>query len=317
MDEVSRSRRVPGTILRWLLAGFVVMAAGCSGFAATGSAVPIDLTARDPIPEVGFIEPQPLRIAVAAVLSPEGTVESYGDLAAYLGEQLGRPAELVQRRTYAEVNALVAAGEVDLAFVCTSAYVDGHRQSTMDLLVVPEIAGETVYRSAIVVPSSSTATTLTDLRGSSFAFTDPMSNTGRVYPTFALLQRGESPDTFFSETIFTYGHDRSVEAVAARVVDGAAVDELVLASMLKRDPGLGDRIRVVELSPDFGIPPVVVPSDTPATLRSAFTELLMGLEDAPNGPHILSDLGIDRFVMGADENYDSVRSMIDATGIGR
>jgi phosphate/phosphite/phosphonate ABC transporter binding protein len=281
------------------------------------SNVSIDLSVRAPIPEIRSIEPQPLRIAVAAVLSPEGTVESYADLATYLGEKLGRQAQLVLRRTYAEVNDLVAAHEVDLAFVCTSAYVAGHDESIMDLLVLPEIDGETVYRSAIIVPTASSASDLEDLRGASFAFTDPISNTGRVYPTFALLELGESPDEFFSETIFTYEHDRSVEAVAARVVDGAAVDELVLSNMLERDPDLADRVRVVGLSPDFGIPPVVVPSGTPASMRVVLKELLLGLEDAPEGPRILAALGVDRFVIGADDAYDSVRSIVDATGIGR
>ena len=96
------------------------------GCAVGSAAVPIvDLELREPIPSIGEVEPHTLRIGVAAVLSPEGTVESYAELADYLGEQLDRPAELVQRRTYAEVNALIDAGDVDLAFVCTSAYVRG------------------------------------------------------------------------------------------------------------------------------------------------------------------------------------------------
>jgi len=314
---VSRTLRTSTTVLVSFLTMLALVLAGCSNLVAGDANVSIDLSVRASIPEVGSIDPQPLRIAVAAVLSPEGTVESYAELAKYLGEQLGRPVQLVQRRTYAEVNDLVAANEVDLAFVCTSAYVAGHDESIMDLLVVPEIDGETVYRSAIIVPESSPATSLEDLEGASFAFTDPISNTGRVYPTYALLQLGESPERFFSETIFTYGHDRSVEAVAEGVVDGAAVDELVLSNMLERDPGLAERIRVVGLSPNFGIPPVVVPSGTPVSMRVVFAELLMGLEDAPEGPRILADLGVDRFVVGRDDAYDSVRMMVAETGIGR
>ena len=317
MNELSRTLRASTAVLISFLVVLSLVLAGCSARAAGESGVSIDLSVRAPIPEVGSIDPQPLRIAVAAVLSPEGTVESYAELAKYLGEQLGRPAQLVQRRTYAEVNDLVATNQVDLAFVCTSAYVAGHDASIMDLLVVPEIDGETVYRSAIIVPMSSAAESLDDLRGASFAFTDPISNTGRVYPTFALLEMGESPEQFFSETIFTYGHDRSIEAVAARVVDGAAVDELVLSNMLERDPDLAKRVRVVGLSADFGIPPVVVPSGTPASTRAIFEGLLMGLEDGPEGPRILADLGVDRFVLGSDDAYDSVRTMVDATGIGQ
>jgi len=37
-----------------------------------------------------------------------------------------------------------------------------------------------------------------------FAFTDPVSNSGRFAPTYQLLQSGERPDTFFSRYIFTY-----------------------------------------------------------------------------------------------------------------
>ena len=304
------------TNLVLMLAVFALSLAGCSGFNAADSNASIDLSLRDPVPAVGSIEPQPLRIAVAAVLSSEGTVESYAELADYLGQQLGRPAQIVQRRTYAEVNALIAENEVDLAFVCTSAYVAGHDRSIMDLLVIPEIGGETVYRSAIIVPASSSAMSMEDLKGASFAFTDPMSHTGRVYPTYVLLQLGELPDEFFSETIFTYGHDRAIEAVAAKVVDGAGVDELVLSNMLKNDPELAGRIRVIDVSPDFGIPPVVVPSGTPASIRLAFEELLMGLGDHEAGIQILSDLGVDRFVLGADEAYDSVRTMTQETGFG-
>ena len=313
---MSRHRRTPFAVLVRLLTVLALSLAGCSALGVADPNSSLDFSLREPIPEVGSIEPQPLRIAVAAVLSPEGTIESYAELAKYLGEQLGRPAQLVQRRTYAEVNALIAANEVDIAFVCTSAYVVGHDQSIMDRLVIPVIGGETVYRSTLIVPASSSARSLEDLRGASFAFTDPMSHTGRVYPTYVLLQFGESPEDFFSKTIFTYSHDRAIEAVAARVVDGAAVDDLVLSYMLRRNPDLATRIRVLESSPDFGIPPVVVPSGTPAAVRAVFEELLMGLDDDPAGRRILVDLGVDRFVRGTDEAYDGVRMMAKETGLG-
>jgi ABC-type phosphate/phosphonate transport system substrate-binding protein len=41
----------------------------------------------------------------------------------YLSAKLERPVELVQRRTYTEVNDLIAKEGVDVAFVCTSVYV--------------------------------------------------------------------------------------------------------------------------------------------------------------------------------------------------
>jgi phosphonate transport system substrate-binding protein len=291
-------------------------ASGCSTFAVADTDTRLDLTQREQMPPVGDIDPKPLRIGVGAVMSPEGTVESYAELAAYFEEKLGRSVEVVQRRTYEEINELVAAGFVDIAFVCTSAYVAGHDIGAMDLLVIPEMGGKTVYRSVIIVPSGSTARTLEDLRGGVFAFTDPMSHTGRVYPTYSLLKRGETPETFFDDTVFTYGHDRSIEAVAAQVVDGAAVDNLVLAHVIAADPSIADKIRIIDTSPPFGIPPVVVPSGTPTSIRTLFEGLLIGLGDDPAGPEILAALGVDRFVYGNDSAYDGARLMVRETGLG-
>lgn len=58
-----------------------------------------------------------LRVAIAPVISPRETLKSYSDLVDYLGKRLGRPAEIIQRNSYAEVNELVRSGDCDVAFV--------------------------------------------------------------------------------------------------------------------------------------------------------------------------------------------------------
>ncbi|HBY97997.1 MAG: phosphate/phosphite/phosphonate ABC transporter substrate-binding protein [Ardenticatenaceae bacterium] len=274
----------------------------------------VDLSQGQPLPAAAVADVAPLRIAVAAIISPKGTVESYSDLANYLNTTLGRPVQLVQRRTYAEVNDLVAANDVDLAFVCTSAYVDGHDRFGMELLVAPEVNGQQVYYSELIVPSSSAAHSMADLRGMVFAFTDPMSHTGRVYPTYLVQQLGETPHTFFRRTFFTYSHDTAINAVAAGVADGASVDSLVLEYAFEREPALKERIKVIHRSPPFGIPPVVVPPDLPARQKARLREILLGMDTDPAGQRILTALGIDRFVLVDDRAYDTVRSLRRITG---
>jgi phosphonate transport system substrate-binding protein len=256
----------------------------------------------------------PLRMAVAAILSPQGTVESYRELANYLSQDLQQPVELEQRRTYAEVNALIAAQQVDLAFVCTSAYLEGQAAQTMTLLAAPEIGGESVYYSQVIVPAASRAQEMADLRGRSFAFTDPMSLTGRVYPTYLVRQLGADPDQFFDQITYTYSHDRAIEAVAAGIVDGAAVDSLVLRYALARHPELQDRIRIVHTSPPFAIPPVVVPSTLPFPQQQQLQQILLDMHQFESGRQILASLGIDRFVTIDDEAYASARQLVAQTG---
>lgn len=76
------------------------------------AAASINLSDLQPLPGVSATAVKPLRVAVAAIISPKGTVDSYGPLLDYLAEELrNRPVELVQRRTYGEVNNLVKAAK--------------------------------------------------------------------------------------------------------------------------------------------------------------------------------------------------------------
>ena len=119
---------------RWWYSVFILFLVSCQGVRAAG--VPyVDLGERAVLPVHIAVEHPSLQMAVAAILSPQGTAESYRDLANYLAGELDRPVGLVQRRTYAEVNALVAQQEVELAFVCTSAYLAGAAAQDMDHMV--------------------------------------------------------------------------------------------------------------------------------------------------------------------------------------
>jgi phosphonate transport system substrate-binding protein len=295
---------------RWvglLLASLLL--AGCQG----GPAAPaIRLADLQPLPPAIAGSVLPLRVAVAAVISPKGTVESYQLLLDYLGARLNRPVELVQRRTYAEVNDLVRDGQVDLAFVCTSAYIAGRAEFGMELLAAPLVNGEAIYYSVLIVPAGSPAKSMADLRGKAFAFTDPMSTSGRMYPTLLVLELGEAPERFFRRTFFTYSHDDAIRAVAEGLADGAAVDSIVYDFALARDPALAGKTRVIHRSPPLGIPPAVVGPHIRPQLKAELQSLLMGMSGDPDGdgPRALQAIGVERFVTIQDSAYDSARVLL-------
>ncbi|RMF49752.1 MAG: phosphate/phosphite/phosphonate ABC transporter substrate-binding protein [Anaerolineae bacterium] len=265
-----------------------------------------------PLPTPQSTDVVPIRVAVAAVISPKGTVESYSPLFSYLSEATGRPVEIVQRRTYAEVNDLVRTGEVDLAFVCTSSYLVGRRDFGMQLLVAPQVQGRTTYQAYLIVPADSPAQSLEDLRGGVFAFTDPISFSGRMVPTYWLQQMGEVPETFFKRTFFTYSHDDAIHAVVRHLADGASIDSLVFDFAVQRDPSLLEQVRIIRKSEPYGIPPVVVGPSVRPQIRSLLQEILLGMADDPQGQAALQALGYDRFVMVDEALYQSAMQVQDA-----
>ncbi len=282
----------------------------CSTLPQTQVAGTVDLNNLQPLPAPKDSEAVPLRVAIAAVISPKGTLESYSPLLKYLEAKLNRPIELIQRRTYLEINDLIEHGEVDLAFVCTSAYVEGHDTFGMELLAAPQVKGKTTYNSVLIVPTDSAAQSMADLRGKVLAFTDPISLSGRVYPTSLVKQIGFTPEEFFARTFFTYSHDEAIRAVASGLADGAAVDSLVYEFALARDPSLKEKIRVIHTSPNFGIPPVVVSPFTRPQVRLELKNLLLGMASDPEAHAALAAIGVDSFVLIDDSAYDGVRVLL-------
>ncbi len=252
---------------------------------------------------------QGLRIGMGAMITPREGYGYYNRLKEYLAEQLQMPVTLVDRESYAEMNKLLDAGGVDVAFVCAGPYVEGHRQFGLELLAMPLVKGKPVYHSYIIVPKGSPAERLEDLRGKRFAFTDPQSNSGKLVITYLLSRRNETPESFFGRSYYTYGHDKSIAAVAENLVDGAAVDSLIWEYLNRIKPTLTAKTRIIDISEPYGIPPMVIRKQLPQAMKQRLLHALLTMHDNPKGREILAGMMIDRFVPGIDANYDSIRSM--------
>lgn len=252
----------------------------------------------------------PLRVAVSSMISPRETFNYYQDLVRYLGSRLDRPVEFKQRKTYRETNALIERSEVDVAFICSGAYVEAKDKGQIELLAVPVSHGRPHYRAYILANRVSGITSLERMRGHRFAFTDPLSHTGYIYTRERVRQLRSTIDDFFTESFFTYAHDNSIRLVDKGIVDGASVDGLIYDYFVRYFPDRVRNVRVIERSDYFGIPPVVVPVSSPDSLVRRLRGILCHMHEDPQGMEILEKLMIDRFIEGRDEEYNSIREFL-------
>jgi phosphonate transport system substrate-binding protein len=252
-----------------------------------------------------------IRVAVAAMISPGTTQRYYEDILRLIGEKVGARTVFTQRRTYAEVNDMLESRQIDLAFVCSGPYVLGHAKFGMEMIAVPVVNGGKVYYSYILARTNAPYRSFSELKGRKFAFTDPDSNTGCLVPRFMLARMRQTPESFFGETFFTHSHDNSIRAVAEGLADGAAVDSLIWEFMNATDPTYTSRTRILEKSPPYGIPPVVVHPDMDARMKDRLKSALFSLHQDPQGVALLAQLKIERFDEGDDAMYASVREMQD------
>lgn len=147
-------------------------------------------------------------------MSPKETRQVYQQIVNYISQQENRPAILIQRRTYEELNTLLANGDADVAFSSTGAYAAYQGHEPIELLAMTETNGSSYYQTYIITAADSDITDKHQLQGRVFAFTDPLSYSGCLAITFRLAQQGTTPEQFFKRFFFTHGHDKSIWAVA-------------------------------------------------------------------------------------------------------
>jgi len=289
-----------------LVCGCIIASTGCSR-ETNYKSVDFSKTLATKQPKADSDSPDRLRVAIAAMISPKETIVFYKELLDYLGEKLGYDIELLQRKTYGEINELFPKRQIDLAFICTGPYAISRDFYKFEALATPIIRGQPYYHSYLIVHKNSSYQKLEDLRNRVFAFTDPESNTGSLVPNYWLAQMGEEADSYFRSFTYTYSHDNSILAVAKKLVDAAAIDGHIWEFYNSRSGFHASMTRVIKKSEPFGSPPIVSSVYLSTPLKTKIRNILLGMHKTPDGKRLLNELLIDRFEAPQEQWYQSVR----------
>lgn len=249
-----------------------------------------------------------VRFGLTGVVAWED-VQRVREWADYLSARSGHSVRFVQRPTYWEIMRLLQTGDLDVAWICGGPFAQNRDPEFLKLLVVPVYRGKPLYHSYIIVHQDSSYRDIGDLEGKLFAYTDPESNSGYLYPQIMLIDRGVRPDSYFRETFFTFSHAEAIEAVADRVADGAAVDSYVWEFMWRSRPELVRSTRVIHQSPAFGFPPLVVRLGVDDEVVAHMTATLTNMDADPQGRKLLADFMLDGFRIYPPSLFDDIRDM--------
>lgn len=251
---------------------------------------------------------EPVRIGLTPVFLDDHAA-FLSEWRSYLEKRLQQPVVFVQRGTYREVVDLLLRHRLDFAWICGYPYV--RNQSQMKLLVVPAFDGRPWYRSYLIVPAGDMQTrSIQDLRGKLFAYSDPDSNSGFLYPQYTLAQSGENTGAFFRKGFFAWSHRNVVEAVGAGLAQGGAVDGYVWETLNVLHPEITAHTRVAAKSPEFGFPPVVAHVSIHQDRYISMQRALLDMSKDAEGLALLKKLNLSGFVQADPKIYDGIADMV-------
>lgn len=230
-------------------------------------------------------------------------------LEGYLSRRLGCAVQLVQRRTYQEITALLLSGQLEAAWICGYPFVQ--YRDRLSLVAVPVWRGQPLYQSYLIVGAERAAESFDDLKGDIHAFSDPDSNSGFLVTRALLAERRATPDSFFRKHFFTYGHRNVVRAVASQLADSGSVDGYVWEVMAEIEPALTGQTRVLRRSELLGFPPVAALAALAGSpLVVALQAALLDMPQDPQGADVLRLLRLDGFVAGTLALFDGIAAKL-------
>ncbi len=287
-----------GVIRRRLLAGFGAVAA-CGVASRTSFSD----------------EQQRLRFGLTPVFL-SNDLDLLSRLQDYLESSTGDRVELVTRRTYQEITALLVSSQIEAAWICGYPFVQF--RSELDLVATPVWKGKPLYQSYIIAAAGRTIASFDDLRGDIHAFSDPNSNSGYLVTRALMAEKKLFPETFFKSTFFTYGHRNVIRAVASGLAQSGSVDGYVWEVMKSVEPELVSRTGVIRRSEWLGFPPVACPAGLTSSpkverLRAA----LLSMADHAAGRAVLDLLQLDGFANPPPSLFDAIAAKMNLVrGVG-
>ncbi|MCC9164335.1 phosphonate ABC transporter substrate-binding protein [Alcaligenes sp. MMA] len=246
-----------------------------------------------------------LTIGLIPAEDSQAMIESSKQVIEQLERESGMKVEPFVATDYNGIIEALRAKKLDVAYLGPFSYVLANSVADVEAfaVAVTKKTGKSAYKSLIVVRADSGIDTVDQLKDRTFAFVDPSSTSGHLFPKAGLENDGYKPEELFSRVVFSGSHDASLLAVANKKVDAAAVADRIYASAISKGQLAQDDLKVVWSSNDIPESPMVWRKDLDPSVKEKVAKALANIKDVPWGDQGM----LNGFQATDDAAYNVVR----------
>ena len=257
-----------------------------------------------------------LRVSAIPDEAPTELQRKFKPLGDYLKQETGMDVQFIPVTDYAAVVEGLATNKLDLAWLGGFTYVQARIRTNGGAVPIVQRAEDATFTSRFIVPINSTAKTLADLKGRTFAFGAPSSTSGSLMPRYYLMQAGIDPEKDFKSVAFSGAHDATVAFVAAGRAEAGVLNASVMDKLVESKNANAEKVRVLAVTPPyFDYNWTVRPGLDPA-LTKKLTDAFLKLDPSQPAMKEIMDLQrASKFVPTKNSNYDGIESAARSAGL--
>jgi len=254
------------------------------------------------------------RYGVQSVETQAASLTRYKGFGEYVKKKLGVELELFLASEYAGVIQAIGAKQLEVMDMGASGYAAAwlETKGAVEPLVVPTNPDGTIgYYSVAFVRADSPYKTLKDLKGKIWAWAEPNSSSGYLFPLVGLRKMGIEPEKFFGKVVFSGGHEQNIVGVLDKAYDGAVtwtndVEKHTrggLHMMLSRGVLKKEDIRIIWVSDLIPNPVIAVRSELPKEMKAELKAMFLGMHK--DDPKVFKEV-----VRGESQGYREVEHSV-------
>lgn len=267
-------------------------------------------------------ERQALRVGFVPSENMQDVMQNAQPIVDRLQKELGVEVQPFVATDYAGVVEALRSKKLDIAFMNPAAYVLAKEEANVRVVLKSVRKGSSDFFGAIITRADSGINTVADLKDRTFAFGDPISTSGHIYPKKVFKQHGLEPSRDFKHVVFAGGHDATVLAVYNGKADaGATYSNNTIGTdgswhLYLKKPEEQAKIKAIAYTEPIPADNLVVQPDMDPELEKKVVKVFTGLNDSEEGRQWLRDIyRIDGFSPATDADYVGVRQAFVEAGL--
>lgn len=249
--------------------------------------------------------------------NPEKLIGDIRRITEYLGKEMGLKVRGYVTQDHAAAVEALTGKNADISFMGALPFVLARAQNGAEIVLSEVYRGKPSYTAAIFVRADGPIKNIDQLRGKTIAFSDPISESGYLYPleifvARKLFPRGRDPQKFFRRVYFAGGYQQAIQAVSNGLVDAAGVS---IYARLLLPPEKQSTVRVIAESEPIPSHAVIARKGLAPARRDAFVKAMLRLNE-PARRHLLKYVyGPDGYAPPDKAAYDRVAKLAKLYGL--
>ncbi|QTD43893.1 phosphonate ABC transporter substrate-binding protein [Ottowia testudinis] len=251
-----------------------------------------------------------LRVGLIPSEDAQAMIRSSQQIIDQLAQKTGLKVRPFVANDYNGVIEALRSGKLDIAYLGPFSYVMAADIANAEAfaVAVTKKTGKSAYHSQVITRADKGLDSIAKLKGKTFAFVDPSSTSGHLFPKAGLMAEGFDPDKHFSRVIFSGSHDANIMAVVNGKVDGAAVADRIFDAAVAKGAVKASDFNVVWRSKPIPESPMVWRKSLDEATKKKVAAAMADIKDLPWG-----DQGVlNGFAPTSDAAYDVVRQTAKA-----